>query len=102
MIITTRFNDVEVKRMKRSEDFKLRIQMWDEDGQLYSTDSFLGVYVDDYINGRSDITQDIIQEACDNILEDLDEDIVKIKSINIVAEQDIRSTPYESRNLFDE
>ena len=102
MIITTRFNDVEVKRMKRSEDFKLRIQMWDEDGQLYSTDSILGAYVDDYINGRRDITQDVIQEACDKILEDLDEDIVKIKSINIVAEQDIRTTPYESRNMFDE
>ena len=102
MIITTRFNDVEVKRKSVPEDFKLRVSMYDEGGQLYGTDAYLNPLVDDYIGGRSDITQQVIQEACDNLLEDIDRDIVKIKSIKVVSEQTIRKTPYDERNLIDE
>lgn len=99
MNISTRFNDIEVSRKSYSEDYSLVIMLYDTDDNLYELNHHLNGLIDSRVDGRQDITQAVIQEATDEALDhDFDKDIDRIKSIDVIAEQKIRMTPYDIRS----
>lgn len=101
MNIHTTVGDVVVNRDKGYESFRIEIQFYDGE-DWYKADSMLGPLVDDYIDGRSDITQSVIQEAVDEWFEQTDNDVKEIRGIIIKSTQKIRATPYELRQSIDD
>lgn len=89
-----------MERKRGSESFTLEMN-FREDGDAYGIDYDLDRLVNCHRLTRSDIDQELIQDAIDEFfakLEEADITVDEVISIEVISEQALRKTPYEDRN----